>query len=75
MKKTLTALLVLIAVIAQADDRRAERNKKNYILRRQEIGAVQGTPSIRLINGKREVDVYRNGMIFDKDNLVGVRVR
>jgi hypothetical protein len=36
---------------------------------------VQGTPTSRLIIGKREIDIYPNGMMFEKDNLVGVRTR
>ena len=75
MKKTImTTVLALIAIAttAQADDRRHERSK-NYILRRQEAYQVQGVPTSRLIIGKREIDVYPNGMMFEKDNLVGVR--
>jgi hypothetical protein len=33
---------------------------------------VSGVPTIRRIIGKREIDVYRNGLMFEKDNVVGV---
>jgi hypothetical protein len=32
-------------------------------------------PTIRRINGKREIDVYRNGLMFEGDHVVGVRPR
>jgi hypothetical protein len=32
-------------------------------------------PTSRLIIGKREIDVYRNGLMFEKDNVVGVSKR
>jgi hypothetical protein len=34
-----------------------------------------GTPTTRLIYGKREIDIYRNGLRFEKDNVVGVSTR
>jgi hypothetical protein len=34
-----------------------------------------GTPRLRLIYGKREIDVYRNGLMFERDNVVGVTKR
>jgi hypothetical protein len=51
------------------------RSSRNYILRRQEAGQVQGTPTSRLISSKREIDIYRNGLMFEGDNVVGVRPR
>jgi hypothetical protein len=70
-----TALLVVvIAGTAQAEPRKSERNK-NYILRRQQVMPGLGTPTLRLINGKREIDIYRNGLMFEKDNVVGVSKR
>ena len=44
-------------------------------LRRQEAGLVSGVPTIRRIIGKREIDVYTNGLMFEKDNVVGVTKR
>ena len=41
-------------------------------MRRQEAGLVSGVPTIRRIIGKREIDIYRNGLMFEKDNVVGV---
>jgi hypothetical protein len=74
--KKITLKIIVLALVAittvQAGDRRGQHNK-NYILRRQEAYQVQGVPTSRLIIGKREIDVYPNGMMFEKDNLVGVR--
>jgi hypothetical protein len=36
---------------------------------------VQGVPTSRLIIGKRQIDIYPNGMMFERDNLVGIRGR
>jgi hypothetical protein len=63
---------VLLAAIAFGEPRRHERNK-NYILRRQQAYQVQGVPTSRLIIGKRQIDIYRNGLMFERDHVVGVR--
>lgn len=71
--KPIATPLLLIALLATAqagDDRR--HDNKNYILRRQEAGSVSGVPTMRRIIGKREIDIYRNGLMFEKDNVVGV---
>jgi hypothetical protein len=60
---------------AHADDRHDRREQHNYILERQEAYQVQGTPTSRIIIGKREIDVYRDGTMFEKNNVVGVRSR
>jgi hypothetical protein len=77
--KTLITILLAIATSAHADDRRAKRawraEHHNYIIERQQIGAVQGVPTSRIIIGKREIDVYSNGLMFEKNNVVGVRGR
>jgi hypothetical protein len=73
MKKTLRLIvlaLIAIATTAQADDRRQHQRNKNYILRRQEAYQVQGVPTDRLIIGKREIDIYRDGKAFEGDNRV-----
>jgi hypothetical protein len=74
-----TALLIvmLLSTTALADDkRRAEkREHHNYIIERQESYQVQGVPTSRLIIGKRQIDIYPNGMMFERDNLVGIRGR
>ena len=75
-----TAMLVAMAIgLAQAEPRDRERkdDHHNYIIERQQIGAVQGPPTHRRIIGRREIDGYRlpngGGMIwFEKNNVVGV---
>ena len=77
MRTLTTALLLLLTLgMAQAEPRQrhSDRNR-NYILRRQEAGLVSGTPTIRRIIGKREIDIYRNGLMFEGDNVVGVTKR
>jgi hypothetical protein len=62
---------------AHADDRKRDRHERreshNYILERQQAYQVEGVPTSRLIIGKREIDVYQNGVMFEKNNVVGVR--
>jgi hypothetical protein len=69
--------LVLAATLAQADDRHEHKRERshNYIIERQQAYQVQGVPTSRLIIGKREIDVYRDGTMFEKNNVVGVRSR
>jgi hypothetical protein len=68
-----TALIVATVATAQAEPRhRSTHDNRNYILRRQQAGLVQGVPTIRRIIGKREIDIYRNGLMFERDNVVGV---
>jgi hypothetical protein len=79
MKKTI-AIAVLLATLAttqaepgQGQSKERKRHEShNYILERQQIGAVKGPPTSRLIIGRREIDIYPNGMRFEKNNLVGV---
>jgi hypothetical protein len=69
-------LIVACAITAHADDRRDQRERRenhNYILERQESYQVQGVPTSRIIVGKREIDVYPNGLMFEGNNLVGVK--
>ena len=77
----LLAALVALAMTVNADDNRHDRSHNdrsdhsdhhNYILERQEAGLVSGVPTMRRIIGKREIDIYPNGMMFEKNNLVGV---
>jgi hypothetical protein len=58
---------------AQAEPRQSTERNRNYILRRQQVIPGLGTPTTRLIYGKREIDVYRNGLMFERDHVVGVR--
>ena len=32
-----------------------------------------GVPTIRRIIGKREIDIYPNGLMFERDHVVGVK--
>jgi hypothetical protein len=79
MKKTLTLLLTAALIVtANADDGRKSKPRReshNYIIERQQAYQVQGVPTSRLIIGKREIDVYPNGLMFEKNNVVGVRGR
>jgi hypothetical protein len=79
MKKLLIliAALGMIVPSVRADDHRkakpAPRSEPNYILRRQEAYQVQGVPTDRLIIGKRQIDIYPNGLMFEGDHVVGVK--
>ena len=59
---------------AQAEPR-SRSMQRNYILRRQQAYQVQGVPTQRLIIGKREIDIYRNGLMFEGDHVVGIKIR
>ena len=77
MRITATAVLLFLTLgmLAQAEPRQSKERNPNYILRRQEAGLVSGVPTTRRIIGKREIDIYRNGLMFEKDNVVGVTKR
>jgi hypothetical protein len=70
----LKAALLIVATIAtaRAEPRQRHAEHKNYILRRQQAGSVTGVPTLRRIRGGREIDIYRNGLMFEGDNVVGV---
>jgi hypothetical protein len=68
-----TALIVATVATAQAEPRQSTKHSRNYILRRQQVFPGLGTPTTRLIYGKREIDIYRNGLMFEGDRVVGVR--
>jgi hypothetical protein len=68
-----TALLIVATMATAQAEPRQHKHNRNYILRRQEAGLVSGVPTTRRIIGKREIDVYRNGLMFEGDNVVGVR--
>ena len=65
-------IVATVATAAQAEPRQSKERNQNYILRRQEAGLVSGVPTTRRIIGKREIDVYRNGLMFERDHVVGV---
>jgi len=76
----LLRLMILATLIAtaQADDHQRNRDRerrehRNYILERQESYQVQGVPTSRIIVGKREVDIYPNGLMFEGNHVVGVK--
>jgi hypothetical protein len=72
----ITVLLLLTLELAQAEPRHSKERNDNYILRRQQAGLVSGVPMLRRIRGgHREIDIYRDGKMFEKDNLVGVSKR
>ena len=77
-----TLLAVIVCATARAGDHDHERHERherheshNYIIERQQTGSVSSgsTPTLRLINGSRETDVYRDGSMFERNNMVGVR--
>jgi hypothetical protein len=65
----IAVLLLVTLELAQAEPREKHERNKNYIIRRQQAGSVTGGPTIRRLRGSREIDIYRNGMMFEKDNL------
>jgi hypothetical protein len=84
MKKTLITLMAAaaLATAAQADERDHKKHhhhrdceSENYILRRQEAYQVEGVPTDRLIIGKRQIDIYRDGKMFEGDHMIGVEKR
>jgi hypothetical protein len=71
----LTLLLIAAPVSTALSEPRWRSHKRNYILRRQQAYQVQGVPTSRLIIGKREIDIYRNGLMFEGDQVVGIKIR
>jgi hypothetical protein len=59
----IAVLILLTLELTQADPRQSTERNRNYILRRQQVIPGIGTPT-RLIYGKREIDVYRNGLML-----------
>ena len=56
-----------------AEPRQAPKSRNhNYILERKQAGLVSGVPTLRRIIGKREIDIYPDGLMYEKDNVVGV---
>jgi len=73
---TVVAIILLLAVaIARGDEHRERKRERqhNYIIERQQAYQVQGVPTNRLIIGKREIDIYPNGLMFERNNVVGVK--
>lgn len=66
------ALLAGLLALSSAEAGDRPRKSKNYALRRTEAGQVQGQPLIRRYSGGRTIDVYKNGLMFEGDNVVGI---
>jgi hypothetical protein len=87
MKKTTmriiaTAVLILMTLgMTQAEPRKRQSKARerheshNYIIERQQAGLVRGVLTSRLIIGKREIDIYPDGSMYEKGNLVGFSKR
>jgi hypothetical protein len=75
MKPIAIAILILFTLgLAQAEPRERKNEKRehhNYIIERQSAGQVSGVPILRRIRGGREIDIYRDGSMFEKNNFVG----
>ena len=73
--RTAMIILLALAIAAHADDKRRaiKREHHNWIIERQQAYQVQGVPTSRLIIGKREIDIYPNGLMFERGNVVGIR--
>lgn len=70
--RTATIAVALIATVQAEPRKSSHRENHNYIIERQQAGSVTGVPTLRRIRGSREIDIYPNGMMFEKNNLVGV---
>lgn len=74
MKSIIVILLAVLAISAQAGERKCERKHRrsepNWIIERQTTYQVRGVPTSRLIIGKREFDQYRTGEVFEKGRRV-----
>ena len=76
MRIIATAVLTLLMLeLTQAEPRQSKERNHNYIIERQQAGQVTGVPIIRRIRGKCEIDVYRDGSMFEKDHFVGFSKR
>ena len=79
MRIIATAVLILMTLVelTQAEPRvkREKREHHNWIIERQQAGLVRGVPTSRLIIGKREIDIYPDGSMYEKGNFVGFNNR
>jgi hypothetical protein len=77
MRIIATAVLILLTLVelTQAEPRKRHERKRheshNYIIERQQAGLVSGVPTLRRIIGKREIDIYPDGSMYEKNNFVG----
>jgi hypothetical protein len=73
MASTLSSLSSRAATALYSTSFEHHSFKKSLSVRRVfALLQVQGVPTSRLIIGKREIDVYRNGLMFERDHVVGV---
>ena len=82
-RRVFTVCLIVVVIIvlaatasmAHGDEPRRHRRERshNYIIERQTAGQVSGVPTSRRIIGKREIDIYPSGLMFEKNNVVGVK--
>ena len=69
------AVTLVKACSANGDDLHCSHQRRqlhNYIIERQQAYQVQGVPTKRLIIGKRQIDIYPNGLMFERNHVVGV---
>ena len=67
---TIAVLIVATLATAHADDRKRHESH-NYVIERQQAGQVSGVPILRRIIGKREIDIYSDVSMYEKNNFVG----
>ena len=72
MRIIATAVLILHDARDLEPRQSKERKPQLRPTDRKEAGLVSGVPTLRRIIGKREIDIYPNGLMFEKDNVVGV---
>ena len=71
MKIIATAVLILMMLGMTQAEPRKRHESHNYIIERQQAGQVSGVPILRRIRGSREIDIYRDGSMYGKNNFVG----
>lgn len=72
----LVVLAAMLVATVQAEPRhRHHRQNHNWIIERQTNYQVPSgsVPTERLIIGRREIDVYSDGTMFEGDHMVGVK--
>jgi hypothetical protein len=75
MRIIATAVLIVVTLVeltqAEPRNKREKREHHNHIIERQQAGQVSGVPILRRIRGSREIDIYRDGSMYEKNNFVG----
>ena len=72
MRIIATAVLMALTLVelTQAEPRKRHESK-NYIIDVSKLARAQACQR-STHRGRREIDIYRNGLMFEKDNVVGV---